>query len=399
MRPTLALFLILCGTSIVWGASRGAAWVRHTIDDSSRGADGIRLADVNGDGLPDIVTGWEEGGVTRVYIHPGSGRVRERWPAVTVGRTVSVEDAVLVDLDGDGAMDVVSCCEGKRQTILVHWAPRAADRYLDPDAWRTEELPGARNRFRWMFSAPMDVNGDGQVDLLAGGKGTGAELGWWEIPKEAPRQLAGWKWRRMRSIGWLMSLEGADMNGDGREDIVFTDRKGGLSGAFWLENPGKPVRPWAEHLIGVKGREAMFLRRVDLDRDGLEDVLVATRPDEITYCRRLDRDGRNWRSHAIAIPAGCGQAKAPAAADLDGDGGMEIVFTTEHAERKQGVCRLTPVGTVTGGRWELSPISGVDGIKHDLVELVDLDGDGDLDVLTCEERRNLGVIWYENPAR
>jgi len=29
---------------------RGAPWVRHTIDDSSRGADGTRLADVNGDG-------------------------------------------------------------------------------------------------------------------------------------------------------------------------------------------------------------------------------------------------------------------------------------------------------------------------------------------------------------
>ena len=29
-------------------------WKRHTIDKSSRGADGVRLADVNGDGLQDI---------------------------------------------------------------------------------------------------------------------------------------------------------------------------------------------------------------------------------------------------------------------------------------------------------------------------------------------------------
>ena len=33
------------------------------------------------------------------------------------------------------------------------------------------------------------------------------------------------------------------------------------------------------------------------------------------------------------------------------------------------------------------------------MELIDLDGDGDLDVMTCEERKNLGVIWYENPGR
>ncbi len=45
------------------------------------------------------------------------------------------------------------------------------------------------------------------------------------------------------------------------------------------------------------------------------------------------------------------------------------------------------------------PISGPQGIKFDLVKLLDLDGDGDLDVLTCEERDNLGVIWYENPLR
>ena len=37
-------------------------------------------------------------------------------------------------------------------------------------------------------------------------------------------------------------------------------------------------------------------------------------------------------------------------------------------------------------------------IRLDLAELVDLDADGDLDVITCEEKENLGVIWYENPG-
>ena len=31
------------------------------------------------------------------------------------------------------------------------------------------------------------------------------------------------------------------------------------------------------------------------------------------------------------------------------------------------------------------------------IDVLDLDMDGDLDVMTCEERENLGVVWYENP--
>ena len=44
-------------------------------------------------------------------------------------------------------------------------------------------------------------------------------------------------------------------------------------------------------------------------------------------------------------------------------------------------------------------ISGPVGVKFDRIELIDLDGDGDLDLMTCEERDNLGVFWYENPAK
>ena len=55
-------------------------WKRHTIDGSSRGADGVRLADVNGDGLQDMVTGWEEGGVVRLYLNPGPKRSQRPWP-------------------------------------------------------------------------------------------------------------------------------------------------------------------------------------------------------------------------------------------------------------------------------------------------------------------------------
>ena len=50
------------------------------------------------------------------------------------------------------------------------------------------------------------------------------------------------------------------------------------------------------------------------------------------------------------------------------------------------------------GGLELARDLRADG-KHVFLDmkLLDIDADGDLDILTCEERDNLGVIWYENP--
>ena len=108
------------------------AWERHTIDDSSLGADGARLADINGDGRLDITSPWEQGGQVRIYLNPGEDRLRERWPAVTVGEVGDPEDAVFVDLDADGNMDVVSSCEGDTRSIFVRTAPRCSTRMLGP---------------------------------------------------------------------------------------------------------------------------------------------------------------------------------------------------------------------------------------------------------------------------
>jgi hypothetical protein len=52
------------------------------------------------------------------------------------------------------------------------------------------------------------------------------------------------------------------------------------------------------------------------------------------------------------------------------------------------------------GNWNAHDVSGPEGIKYDLMELLDIDRDGDLDIITCEEQQNkkgLGLFWYENP--
>lgn len=357
-------------------------WPLHVIDDSSRGADGVRLADVNGDGRLDVVTGWEEGGVIRVCYQPERAKVRERWPCESVGRAGGPEDAVAADLDGDGRVDVVSSSEGRTRAIHVHWN-RAS-------GWVTEPLPAAAGRMQWMFSLPLPADGRSGAGLVAAGKNEGAWLGWFEFPAE-PRHLAEWRWRPIRPVGWVMSIEAADMNGDGRLDLLASDRRGPRSGAFWLER--LPDGAWREHPIGGEGREAMFLTRADLDGDGLEDVLTAAKPRDILFHRRLDRSGLKWETTVIPLPASAGTAKAVRAGDLDGDGRPEIVFSCEGATGElEGVMYLKH----EGGQWRPYSIAGPRGVKFDLIELLDVDGDGDLDVITCEETENLGVVWYEN---
>lgn len=370
-------------------ALTGKPWPRHTIDKSSQGADGVKLIDVNTDGRPDVVTGWEQGGVIRVYFNPSRVDSRSEWRQVTVGRVQSPEDAVFVDLDRDLAFDVVSSCEGRQQAMFVHWAPKDPDRYWDDSAWTTEVIPASKNLMMWMFAMPLQVDGRGSIDIIAGGKGPGAALGWWEVPSDA-RRLADWKWHPLRPVGWVMSIIPADMDGDRDIDILFSDRRdsGDRTGVYWLENPS-----WREHTVGSTGREVMFLDYADLDSDGQMDVLAAVKPRDIHIHHRLSKDARQWRSETITVPALTGTAKSVRATDVDGDGRVDLVYSAEQTPKEgSGVIWLTRDGR------NVHDISGPKGVKYDLIELIDLDGDQDLDVLTTEENDGLGVIWYENPG-
>ena len=148
----------------------------HVVDNTSRGADGVRLMDVNNDGLLDIATGWEEGGVIRTYLHPGPRKAKQPWPHTEVGKVKSPEDAVFTDLDGDGNYEVVSSCEGKARTLFFHWAPASGSKVKAAE-WDTQAVPVTAGKQSWMFALPLQVDGVG-MDLVLGSKGGGATIGW-----------------------------------------------------------------------------------------------------------------------------------------------------------------------------------------------------------------------------
>lgn len=372
-------------------------WKLHTIDNTSQGADGVRLADVNGDGLLDIATGWEEGGVVRAYLHPGRGKEQAKWPIVTVGKVSSAEDAVFVDLDEDGAVDVVSSCEGGTRSLFAHWAPRNGKSYLDESQWKTQAFPAAEKKQHWMYALPMQLDGQHGKDLIVASKGKGGSVSLLQAP-ENPRDVSAWTLHRLEDAGWIMSLIASDMNGDGLSDVLISDRRGSKRGIYWLQNPGpEKVRAgaeWQRHNIGGGNREIMFISQGDLDQDGQLDVMAMDRRSCIWYRRTTE----GWSEHVIPLPAGVGSGKSAAIADVDGDGKNDVVFSCEGATRpRSGIRWLSWEKSPSKGPWKDHEISGEPGVKYDRIELTDIDGDGDLDLLTCEERDGLGVFWHENP--
>ena len=54
--PTLVLLL----PGLASAQINGKPWTRHTIDNSSRGAGGVKLIDINTDGRPDVATAWKK---------------------------------------------------------------------------------------------------------------------------------------------------------------------------------------------------------------------------------------------------------------------------------------------------------------------------------------------------
>lgn len=382
-------FICLTGT-----APASEPWPLHIIDNSSRGADGVRLADVDRDGRSDITTGWEEGGQIRICFQPEQAAIRAPWPSIQVGAVRSPEDAVVADVNDDGWPDVISCCEGSQQTVFFHISPGgSADRVRNSEQWSTIPLDASAKVTRWMFCAPL-----GGRELILGSKDPRGQ-----ITRLTSQASSTEQFEKLRDAGWIMSLRPFDVDRDGDSDVIYSDRKGASRGIGWLEQTsGEGRSSWVDHAIGGDDFEVMFLDVMDLN--GKPVIACNTRNDGILWMTPNEIPAERWSTKVIMHPPGVGGGKGIAIGDIDRDGQLDLACTCEHSEDKVGVFwlgapasaseRNVAIGTAN---WQFHDISGREpGVKFDRIELLDLDQDGDLDLVTCEERNNLGVIWYEN---
>jgi FG-GAP-like repeat/EF hand len=182
------------------------------------------LGDVNGDGRVDVLARDGATGVLWLYPNAGGNTFGAR---SQVGTGWSGMSAIEVaDVNGDGRVDVLA----RDGATGVLW--------LYPNTGRTgmDMFGGARVQVGtgWDGMSAInaaDVNGDGKPDVLARDGATGVL---WLYPNTGRTGMDTFGGARVQvGTGWggMSAINAADVNGDGRVDIVSRD---GATGVFWL---------------------------------------------------------------------------------------------------------------------------------------------------------------------
>jgi dienelactone hydrolase len=322
---------IVCGGS--W--YEAPTWKKHflrNVEILGRRPDGYAHLplDLNGDGWTDLVTvNWRSNSLKWIE-HPGAALAEgKEWKATVIALPGPSETGRLVDVDGDGLLDILPNGAG----FAAWWAfrPEANPKGGQTPAWVRQELPRELAAHGLGFG---DVNGDGRGDVVG-------RFGWAEAPSD--RTTGRWRWHPdfdldPASIPILV----VDVDGDGDNDVVWC--RAHHYGVYWLEQAGRTGDQiqWVKHVIDTSWAGGHAPLWEDLDGDGRKELVVGKRylahegrdPGEYDpmagYRYEFDRTTKTWRRGVISYNEGVGFGLDPKAVDLDGDGDLDLVCGGRH---------------------------------------------------------------------
>lgn len=330
--------------------------------------------DFNNDGKPDYLIGQHFGTrEKRQYLFINNGTTQD-WPFYLVTTDNTADGGVTaLDVDGDGWLDIVSSGSWFRNN-------------RNPTSGQFTRFVYDSASFGGHDMVIADIDNDGRKDVVVNtdkGDRNGGENGlfWFRIPADATQV-----WTKTR-IGnavhsglWPAGI--GDIDGDGDLDVF---------NRSWYENADGKGTKWIEHDNVGFGRRGRFgysqqSALVDVNGDGHLDIVQAESDyfddTKIQWSENVGGKGLEWVAHVLPMNGEkAGDFHSLAAADFDGDGDIDV-FAAESE------------WMATRARWFIW--ENVDGkgtfVRHTIFEglgahnavVVDVDGDGDLDILNKE---------------
>ncbi len=183
------------------------------------------------------------------------------------------------------------------------------------------------------------------------------------------------------------SIYSADLDGDGDQDVLSTsyfDNK-----IAWYENTDGKGNFGTQQVITTSADKAQSVYSADLDGDGDQDVLSASyEDDKIAWYENTDGNGTFGTQQVITTSAD--GAYSVYSADIDGDGDQDVLSASLWGNKIAWYENTDGNGNF-GAQQVIS--TSVDGPQS--VYSVDLDGDGDKDVLSASFHDDK-IAWYEN---
>ncbi len=155
---------------------RSGDWKHHADWDSPQALGFLYTMDVNEDGKPDIITSAAHD-YGLYWMERGEGNT---WTKRMIDDSWSQAHAVaLADLNGDGTLDIVTGKRymahngrdpGEREPLGVYWYERLPLRAGSPVEWAKHVIDYSTRTGAGMQIPVADLDGDGDLDLAMGGK-------------------------------------------------------------------------------------------------------------------------------------------------------------------------------------------------------------------------------------